>query len=116
PCRTRDASRRRYPMKVIQQTPTDLTLREQPWVFWIFGMVFIGGGLYGALTSGQVLFGGLVALIGVLTILIAAQRVTCSFDRSTAQFTLTRQGLLGTKRVQHPLHEIVAVRVQRNSS
>lgn len=103
-------------MKVIQQTPTQLTLRERPWGFWLFGMVLMGGGVYSALTSGQVLFGGLVALIGVLIILVVAQHVTCSFDRSTAQFTLTRQGFLGTKRVQHPLHEIVAVRVQCDSS
>ncbi len=65
--------------------------------------------LFGLMVIPSILFSG----IGLLIICFFGQIIIIEFDKLSNQFILTRRGLLGTKRIEHPLRNIARSYVQR---
>ncbi len=107
-------------MKVIKQTPTQLTLKEQNWVIWFHGALFAGVGVFiivQALHAREVpiLLGIIFFVIGLLALLVSEINI-CDFNADTGQFTLKRQRLLGLpKSIRHPLSKIERPEVKSSS-
>ncbi|MBD2257039.1 tetratricopeptide repeat protein [Pseudanabaena sp. FACHB-2040] len=80
------------------QSPAAASLRIHQDDRWI-GLLFL------------VLFSG----TGLALMLVVGKVVTCDFDKSMGQLTFTKRGLLGAETVQHPLHHLVSVTLQRSS-
>ncbi|WP_008310569.1 tetratricopeptide repeat protein [Leptolyngbya sp. PCC 6406] len=63
------------------------------------------------------LFVGIFTGVALVIILVFGQIVTVDLDKLANQFTLTQRGVLGVKRIEHPLRAIVSTRIEssRNS-
>lgn len=79
------------------QTPTDPSLRLRQDTRWL-GLVFLGA--FG--------FGGLLLLLSNRTI-------DCTFDKDTNQFSLRLWGLRGATTHQHPLSNLLGMRVEQST-
>ena len=101
-------------MRVIRHTSTELMLQERPWLGWIIASLFVLGGAYVALTSDEVLFGGLFVAAGCAVLLVFAKTVTCTFDRTADRFTREIRGVLGTTQLLHSLGDIAGLRVEEH--
>lgn len=102
-------------MKVAEETPGRLILQDSPWLVWLVGVLFIGGGAV-AFLSNEKVFGGGFVLVGVTLILAFANTVTAEFDRTTGRFRRLTRGLLRNHEIGHALSEIVAVTVVASAS
>lgn len=67
--------------------------------------------LFGLMVIPSILFSG----IGLLIICFFGQIIIIEFDKLSNQFILTRRGLLGTKRIEHPVRNIARSYVERGS-
>ncbi len=102
-------------MKVLEQTPTRLTLKYQPLFNWIFAgliLLFAVGLAIGSLT----LFSELPALLlGSLCLLVVAldtanaDSVICTFDRTAQRVKIKSRNLFRLTEFEYPLADITAV-------
>ena len=102
-------------MKVVEESPGRLVLQDGPWLVWLVGVLFIGGGLV-AFFSNEKIFGGGFVLAGVALILGFANTVTSEFNRTTGRFRRSTRGLLRNREISHPLSEITAIDVVASPS
>jgi hypothetical protein len=105
-------------MKIVQQTPTQLTLKKPNWSIWLQSVLFTGFGLFvivQALYAGKSPGFGIMFFVAGLIGFFCSEISICDFNADTGQFTLKRQKLLGTKYIQHPLSEIVDIQVKSTS-
>lgn len=102
-------------MRVVEDTPGRLILQDGPWLVWLVGLLFIGGGLV-AFFSNERVFGGGFVLAGVTMILGFANTVTAEFNRTTGRFRRSSRGLLRNQEIGHALNEIVKVDVVASPS
>jgi hypothetical protein len=79
------------------QMPTTPSLHLHQSNAW-FGLIFLIG------------FGG----VGLAIVLFGGKVMTCDFDKSMGQLTLTQRGLLGAKTIQHPLHHLSGLRLEQS--
>lgn len=115
-------------MKIVYLTPTQLTLQRRPISVWIVGVIFfIVGVIYLFFASTQILLNGIdlaisIAVVGGIGCLVSASLavfyhgkiLTCHFNKTTGQFTLTRS-LAGSSQITcYSLREIVGVCLQGN--
>lgn len=102
-------------MGIIEKTATTLVVQYRPWLEWLIGTLFVGGGSW-VVASGERVFGGLFVVAGAAIILAFANTVTSRFDRGTNRFTRSLRGVVRRNEKTYPLDEIVSVRVRANSS
>lgn len=102
-------------MKLVHRTEGTLVLRDSPWLVWVVGVAFIGGGLF-AFVSNEKLFGGGFVLAGAVLILGFANTVTSEFNRTTGRFRSSTRGILRSSETFLPLADIVDVRVDASAS
>lgn len=110
-------------MRIMNLTPTQLTLQRRPVSVWIVGVTFFVVGIICLLFACvQLLFRGIdfsisifivtgiVCLVSAfLAVFYYGRIIACHFDKTTGQFTLTRS-LAGSSHIIHyPLREIVGV-------
>ena len=107
-------------MKVVHRSQSLLILQERPVILWIFGGMTIAIGLFIATFTqeqvnlfGKILFAGIFIASGIFMILTPF--VTYRFDRQIGNLILKRQGLFGTKVVEHRLSEIQDVQVEEST-
>lgn len=88
-----------------------LVFRHTPWLEWLVGLAFIGGGV-AAFVGGERVFGGGFIAAAAGLILGFANTVTNSFDRGTGRLTCSTKGLLRNREVSYPLGDIRKVYVE----
>jgi hypothetical protein len=104
-------------MKIIKQTSTQFTVKQDiPWSLWFWGVAWGFMGVLVAQEKSNVLASIVPLAVGLLPFFVFGQISICDFNANTGQFTIKRQGLLGTRQIQHPLSEIIHVEPKPNSS
>lgn len=101
-------------MRILEQTPTTLTIQHRPLVNWIAGGFIAAVGLWGigfAVTSKNtpVSPSAIIAVPAGLGVM-CSPAVTCTFDRKKERLLLKNQSLLGTKVIKRSLQEITDIR------
>jgi hypothetical protein len=106
-------------MKIVEQTPTKLVLRNFPGFmayFAISWLVLITIPMSGILLTGQIIILSLPGFIMCLVFLAAICRlveiVTCTFDKSLSSMILKRQTPLKTQLIEHSIEEILGVNLE----
>jgi hypothetical protein len=103
-------------MKIIKQTSTQLTVKQEiPWTVWFWGVAWAFLGVLVAQEKSNLLASIVPLVAGLLPFFVFGQISICDFNANTGQFTIKRQGLLGKKQIQHPLSEITLVQTKSNS-
>ena len=100
---------------MIQKTDGALVLRDSPWLVWLVGVLFIGGGLV-AFLGNERIFGGGFVLVGAGLILGFANTVTSEFNRTTGRFRRSTRGILRNNETFLSLADIVDVRVDASAA
>lgn len=101
-------------MRILEQTPTTLTVQHRPLGNWIAGGFIAAVGLLGigfALTSKDtpVSPSAIIAVPAGLGVMCSPV-VTCTFDRKKERLLLKNRSLLGTKVIERSLQEITDIR------
>ena len=108
-------------MKVIHRSQNLLILQERPLILWIIGGICIAIALFviGSSTQEQVnLFWKIVFAVIFIAggmFMILTPFATYRFDREIGNLILKRQGLFGTKIIEHRLSEIQDVQVEEST-
>jgi hypothetical protein len=103
-------------MELVERTPTRLVLRDRPWLVWAVGGLFVAAGLFVVLTSSERLFGLAFVGLGLVALATGGRTVTCTFDREAALFRRESRGWPARRPVEHPLGEVVGVRVAQGGA
>jgi len=90
-------------------------LRELPWIVGLVGSSFVASGLL-MVSSGDFIWGGGFASIGLLAVVAGAEVVTCTFDKTIGRMTLKKQSLRKTKAIEHPIEAISGVHLEKSIS
>lgn len=98
-------------MKIIKESQTQLVLREQPWIIWLFAGLCLMIGIL-VLLAGT-LFSLIFIIISLLLLLLFGNISICSFDKSLKRMTLTRKWFKKEIEViEHSLNAISDVEVE----
>lgn len=104
-------------MKIIQETPTNLILKQSNFSSLVFGIIFflIGIGTT-ILISGQsfmtaIIFGGAFILIGALVV-VTAKSFTINIDKTQNKYTLSTVSLISKKNQDVALNQIKEVSLE----
>lgn len=99
-------------MRILEQTPTQLTIQHRPLVNWIaggfvaaFGLLAIG---ISVATKEKIHPMAIISVPAGLSVLCSPV-VSCTFDRKKERLLLKRHSLIGTKLTEHSLQEITDV-------
>jgi hypothetical protein len=65
-------------------------------------------------SSGEFIWGGGFASIGLLAVVAGAEVVTCTFDKTIGRMTLKKQSLRKTKAIEHPIEAISGASLGKN--
>lgn len=106
-------------MKVIEETPTQLKLRQRPLMLYLMGLFLVGASVWAlwtqvltvAVWDGRML-GVILFLAGLGTaVLLLAVSTTATFDRSAGTVTVRRHSVLRQTEQVYPLADIQQVTV-----
>ncbi|HXG55079.1 MAG TPA: hypothetical protein VNJ03_06835 [Vicinamibacterales bacterium] len=103
-------------MRIIEQTAGTLVLQEKPRLVSLVGGLFVVAGTGVALGSDERLFGAAFAAAGAAIILVFANTVTVTFNRTTGRFTRAVRGLVRNRETTLPLAAITGVDVEGSAS
>ncbi len=101
----------------MDSSPSDrLTITDRPYFLWIFGLVFLGLGLF-LLTNQDGLLGGVIFGGAGLAILVFFGGISvCDVDRTTSTVTLKTTSLLGTKKREILIRDVSDVIIEQSHS
>lgn len=106
-------------MKIVGQTPTKLILREVAWLLWsVCGSFLLPiQFLFSSADLGTKFFAGvLFPSIGLFVAARYGQIMTYTFDKTRGRMFEKRQGLIGTKVIEHRIETISGVQLQEGST
>lgn len=103
-------------MKLVQETPTNLVLKQQNYLGIIVGITFllVGGiGFFVSLGKGMepLIITGILFLVGICIILVT-KFITITIDKTQQNIIFTFRSLLGTKRQNYAISQIKEVSIE----